>query len=124
MQQLSAVKAYGLDVMQAINEGLIDPTALRALAGLGSHRSVRRSSKNGAGYATGGSITAPGLTQAQSQVQTASDRQSGGQPPIALVAGNEQAMDRLLAGGKRAMLDFIQSNAPAIDGMLSRNRTK
>lgn len=122
MQQLSAVRKYGLGVMEAINQGAIDPTALRSLAGLGSHRQIRRSSKAGAGYATGGTIV-PGITQAQSTAARAADRADAAAPPIALVAGNEQSMDRLLSGGKRAMLDFIKSNAPAIEGMLGRNRS-
>lgn len=123
MQQLSAVKKYGLGVMEAINQGAIDPTALRHLAGLGSHRAMRRSSKGGSGYATGGVITPAGISQAQTATARAADRADAAQPPIALVAGNEQSMDRLLAGGKRAMLDFIKSNAPAIDGILGRNRS-
>lgn len=122
MQQLSAVRKYGTDVMAAINDGLVDPTALRNLAGLGSHRNIRRSSKGGAGYATGGTIV-PGITQAQSTAARAADRADAAAPPIALVAGNEQSMDRLLSGGKRAMLDFIKSNAPAIEGLLGRNRS-
>lgn len=123
MQQLSAVKKYGMGVMEAINQGAIDPTALRNLAGLGSHRSIRRSSKHGAGYATGGAIVPAGVTQAQGAASRAADRADAAAPPIALVAGNEQSMDRLLSGGKRAMLDFIKSNAPAIEGLLGRNRS-
>lgn len=123
MQQLSAVRKYGLGVMEAINQGAIDPTALRNLAGLGSHRHIRRSSKHGAGYATGGAIVPAGVTQAQGAASRAAERADAAAPPIALVAGNEQSMDRLLSGGKRAMLDFIKSNAPAIEGMLGRNRS-
>lgn len=121
MQRLSAVQKYGTDVMEAINNGLIDPTALKALAGIGSHRKMRVAGKHGPGYVSGGTIQ----TQAQAIAATpavAAVRDQG--PTIALVAGNEQSMDKLLAGGKRAMLDFIKANGPAIDGLLSRNRQK
>lgn len=120
MQRLSSVQKYGMDVMEAINDGLIDPTALRALAGIGSHRKMRTSGKHGPGYVSGGSITA----QAQAVAAAAPVEARNDQPTIALVAGNEQSMDALLAGGKRAMLDFIKANGPAIDGMLARNRSK
>ena len=119
MQQLSAVKKYGLGVMEAINDGLIDPTALRALAGLGSHRTIRRNARGPQGLATGGSVlpqgTAQGLASVRAQAPSAG-------PTIAIVAGNEQSMDRLLAGGQRAMLEFIRDNGPAIEGMLASNR--
>lgn len=122
MHRLSAVKKYGLDVMEAINKGAIDPLALRQLAGLRKARAARAAVRSKVGYATGGLITP---AAAQDTVRKASSEADGDQmPPIALVVGNEQSLDRLLAGGKRSMLDFVKANGPAIEATLARHRSR
>ena len=123
VQSLDAVRRYGADFLLALNEGAIDLMALRSLAGLEGRRSVRRTmARSGAlAFAAGGLVPAAGVQQTRQEVAQAGD--AAGQPPIALVVGNEQSLDRLLAGGKRSMLDFMRANAGAIDGILSKNRT-
>lgn len=123
VQSLSAVRKYGADFLLALNEGIIDPMSLRSMAGLESHRKVRRSiQRSGAlHFAEGGLVPAAGVQATRDAVSESSSEEAT--PPIALVVGNDQSLDRLLAGGKRAMLDFIKSNAAAIDGVLARNRT-
>lgn len=123
VQTVDAVRRYGTDVMEAIRTGAIDPLSLRALAGLEGRKNVRRTmSRSGAlAFADGGLVPAAGVQQTRQEVAQAGDAQA--QPPIALVVGNEQSLDRLLAGGKRSMLDFMRANAGAIDGILSKNRT-
>lgn len=123
VQSLDAVRRYGADFLLALNEGAIDPFSVRALAGLEGRKNVRRSiSRSGAlAFAEGGLVPAAGVQQTRQEVAQAGE--AGNQPPIALVVGNEQSLDRLLAGGKRAMLDFMRANAGAIDGILAKNRT-
>ena len=50
MMKLRAVQSYGLNTMNAINEGLVDPMQLRALAGTASYR------KGSLGLALGGEV--------------------------------------------------------------------
>lgn len=119
MQRLSAVKKYGVDVMEALNKGAIDPLALRELAGLSKARKARAAMHKKIGFATGGQITP---TAARETVREAGAEAEAGVPPIALVVGNEQSLDRLLAGGRKSMLSFIKDNAPAIEGHLSKHR--
>lgn len=122
VQTVDAVRRYGSDVMEAIRQGSIDPLSLRALAGLEGRRNVRRSTaRSGAlAFAEGGLV--PQASVQRASMDAATDTGGSAAPPIALVVGNEQSLDRLLAGGKRAMLDFMRSNAGAIDGILSKNR--
>jgi hypothetical protein len=123
VQSLAAVRKYGADFLLALNAGAIDPFAIRALQdGLGSRRNVRRSvARSGAmAFASGGLVPATPAAQA---TRDAAVSQTEAQPPIALVVGNEQSLDRLLAGGRKAMLDFINANAGSIAGSLSKVRT-
>jgi hypothetical protein len=121
VQTVDAVRRYGVDVMEAIRSGSIDPLALRSLAGLDTGRSIRRSvaRSGGMAYADGGLVAATNVQQTRDTIAAS---EGNAQPPIALVVGNEQSLDRLLAGGKRSMLDFMRQNAGAIDGILSKNR--
>jgi hypothetical protein len=123
VQTVGAVRTYGADVMEAIRQGAIDPLSLRSLAGLEGRRNVRRTvARSGAlAFADGGLVPAAGVQATRANLDRSSA--NAAQPPIALVVGNEQSLDRLLAGGKRAMLDFMRSNAGSIDGILSKNRT-
>ncbi len=52
MMRLRAVRSYGLDVMNALNQGLVDPFQMRAMVGLASHR------RGGQGLALGGEVAA------------------------------------------------------------------
>ena len=125
VQTTEAVRRYGLDVMEAIRQGLIDPTSLRALAGLGGQSNIRRSvARSGAmAFAEGGLVPAAGIQAAQATAAVgASDAQD--RPTVAVVVGNEQAADRIFAGGRKAMLDFFKSNSGAINGILGKDRSR
>ena len=98
-----AVKLYGSDIMGMLNTMMIDPTALRAIAGItGRGRAVRRVS---GGAATGGGITS---TSGAPTAQAGSQEPSG--PVTAIVAGTEESMQQMLQGGGNALLDFLREN--------------
>lgn len=104
MMQVDSVRQYGASVMNAINQGLIDPGALKALAGV-SHSPTSRA-PTGKGYAEGGQVNLPESTESESSVTPA------------FIVANDDSMDRMLAGGKSAMLSFIQDNSPTISQLL------
>lgn len=97
-----AVAKYGNAVMDRINQGLVDPTALAGLAGV--RRSAGVSTPRGIGRATGG--------------PTPSTASSGQQPPqqntttvVPAVIADRNSMERLLnGGGNEAMLEFLHDN--------------
>lgn len=123
VQSLDAVRKYGADFLLALNQGALDPAALRSMAGLDSQRKVRRSvSRSGAlHFQDGGLVPAAGVQATREAVRESSEE--SGEPTVALVVGNEQSLDRMLAGGKKAMMDFVRANAAGIDGILAQNRT-
>lgn len=92
------VSEYGGGVMEAIRRRLVDPTALRALAG---GRKLSPARPRG-GFATGGQVG--GGSAAPSAPSSASGVAQ------AVVVANEQSMDRLLAGGASAMRRWLSSN--------------
>jgi hypothetical protein len=93
---------YGHDVMDAINRGLIDPTALRALAGVGRSRK-QISSMPKLGMASGGRTAASTIQSAR--VETSLPRTSA--PVAAYVVASEEAVERLLSGGSQAVVRFM-----------------
>ena len=99
--------------IQELDALMFDPGRLAAAAAQAPQDFLRGTRV----YADGGLVPAAGLQQTRSEVRTATEAQS--QPPIALVVGNEQSLDRLLAGGKRAMLDFMRINASAVSGIIN-----
>jgi hypothetical protein len=108
MVRASSAMRYGHDVLQKINQGLIDPQALRALAGYSSSRrkSVARAPK--LGYAAGGSI-AGGSTRSSSPEFVGS--QVGRQQPTpAYLVANEQMAEMLLNAGAPAFRRFLDEN--------------
>ena len=122
MMKLAAVKNYGGDVMDAINRGLIDPSALRGL--ISGKRSTRHisgiSSRGPAGYAEGGIIQSTiDSTAGASSAGTGSDS-SKVQPVMAV---NDQTMETLLNGGSQAFRRYLQDNAQEFDGILRAGRT-
>ncbi|CAK9074220.1 Uncharacterized protein (Fragment), partial [Durusdinium trenchii] len=100
VQPVRAVAKYGMDAMEMIRRGAVDPQALRSLAGLSGKkaRSVMRGGPN-SGFQQGGLIT----SEVERADSLATSRQADAEtnPPIALVVGNDQSLDRLLAGGKK-----------------------
>lgn len=108
MQRASAVKKYGLDVMDKINRGLINPGALRALAGLGGIRKMKNLNNAGPGFATGGALAGARAAAAAQPVAAAGPASAA--PPTTLFFG-EREMERALgAGAGKAMLRFLREN--------------
>ena len=101
-----SVMQYGADIMNAINEGLVDPTSLRALAGPVSKR-IRMPSAPA--FASGGPV---------------SPSQAGSSPGVhrAVVVPTEAHFDRMIAGGKPALMRFMKNNASEISSVLGKSR--
>jgi len=93
MIRASSALRYGHDVMQAINHGLVNPMALRALVGTGTvHRQVSQMPKRGlvSGGPVSASSTAADTTTFEGQgLDTA--------PTPAYLVADEQALEMLLA---------------------------
>ena len=106
MMKAAAVQKYGADMMAAINQGLVDPTALR---GLQAVRRARRGFPGRMGYADGGEIT-PGNMVPVTQPAGVTE---------AVIVANDEALDRILSGGKGAMLKFFRDNKSTLKGLLS-----
>jgi len=102
VMRTSAVGRYGSDIMAAINRGLIDPSALKAIAG--STKSVRARSLRIPAFAAGGAVAA---------VSTAAPAQSSG-ISRAVVVADERSFERMLAQGRRPMLELLRNEVPSI----------
>lgn len=106
MQRVAAVQTYGADFMDRINRCLIDPYALRAIAGLGGATQMRTSPiSNKRSFASGGVIPSASAAQAGT-----GSNASAAQIPISVVVANDDNVSRLLAGGRNAVIDFMQQN--------------
>lgn len=117
MMRLSAVRKYGIGMMDALNRGMIDPSALPAMSG------VRRSrTRRGAGFALGGEIS-NGVNNS-SEAASLGGGGGGAAPTAAILVANDQAADRLLSGGKRAFLDMVEEFGGDIEGRLSQFRSQ
>lgn len=121
---VSAVKNYGLEVMESIRKGLINPAALKALAGVGKMRSLRAVAHRGPGFQEGG-LVSDQLSIANELAATAdvAEDTAAGQPSQAFLVSNDQMMGTLLAGGKKAFRRFLRDNAQDFDGILRGGRT-
>lgn len=96
-----AAQHYGYAAMNAINSMLVPREAL-------------------ARYSAGGSFGSGTHFNAGGRVSGGEGRDSGSSGMnIAIVAPNEQSMQRLLAGGRNAMLAFMRENAPEVQSILS-----
>jgi hypothetical protein len=121
MMKLDAVRKYGTGIMHAINEGLIDPTSLKSLAGTGGMSRRRRSAR--IGYVDGGEIQ-----QAAAGAQAVADAVGGGQQQQGqtvvqpVLVADDASVSRLLTGGRRGFLDAVRDNSSEIEGILRRNR--
>jgi hypothetical protein len=98
-----AVDTYGLQVMEAINRGLVDPTALKALAGFRGTLTPRRPRVQS--FAKGGQVGGgPGLAQ--------------GGPTVAVLKADDQAVEQLLTGGGAALLRYVRDNSASFNNAL------
>lgn len=99
----ASVKRYGQQVMEAINRGLVDPLSLRALASVRSHPITRPVQP---GFASGGLIS----EQVRSLEVASSPATTKSSPTPAVIVADEQAMDRLLAGGGNALIRYLTTH--------------
>jgi hypothetical protein len=122
VQKASAVRTYGLQVMDAINRRLIDPGLLKGLTGIRKMRAVRQSANTNPGFADGGLVT--------SQIQQIASRLEGdikrsgvadSGPAVAVPVADEQ-LETMLASGKEAFRRFLRDNAGDFDGILRGGR--
>jgi hypothetical protein len=107
MQPIDVVKFYGLPVMEALRNKLIDPLALNAL--VHTRRMVRNSKKRSLGYAEGGQIAQviPERKAEQITDQTPGLRSN---LPIAALPATAETMDKLLHGGSSELRRWLQNN--------------
>ena len=71
VQPVAAVDTYGLDIMERLRRRLIDPLALRAIAGMSKVRAVNSiSSSRRIAYASGGGVTNRGFESVANQSLT------------------------------------------------------
>jgi hypothetical protein len=118
MMRLSAVQKYGIGIMESLNQGLIDPGALASMAG---PRRMSRNTRRKVSYQTGGSVTS-GASKAAAAAPAASAGGGAGLGAALLIA-NDTTAERLLAGGSKAVLDYIDEHGADIEGRLSRFRS-
>ena len=102
VMRLDAVRKYGEGAMAAINQGLVDPSALRSATD-GARATVAASSVSRVGFATGGAVGSSG---------------GGGGSQLGVIVATEEQYGRLLKGGKRAQLEFMSENRDAIRAAL------
>lgn len=123
VHRASAVARYGADVMHALNQGLVDPSQLRSLAGLSASRSqeVRRIRRI-SGFADGGLISGQLAASTQAAAEAARIPQAAAAasgPTPAFIVGNDQAVDRFLRGGKNAFFEFSREHASTLRAIIN-----
>lgn len=99
-----AVKTYGTDFLDMLNGLLLDPAAVRAIAGINRRGAVTRRVA-GAGAAAGGQIS-PRSGSPTAAVAGLSAASSG--PQAAIVVATESAVQQMLYGGRSSMLEFLR----------------
>lgn len=100
-----AVSTYGTEVFEALRRRLIDPAALKAMAGV--RGALKPRVPRVASFAEGGAVSADAtLPSAQPAAQVSLQR--------AVVVADEGTMERLLAQGRRPMLDLLRNEVPQI----------
>jgi len=107
MVRASSAAKYGHDALQKINEGLVDPFALRSLAASGS-ASRRASSIPRRGLVSGGPVISS--SPADSATSFGADLPQQNQSVAAYIVPDELAAQRLLKGGKQAFVRFMDEN--------------
>lgn len=101
--QAPAVNRYGQEFMAAVNNMLIDPTTARGLAKAAKAPSVAASiASSPTGMYAGGRVPVMGTSTSSPAGATQGVR--------AFVVADEQAMDRLVAGGRRTMARYSSTS--------------
>ena len=123
VQKVSAVRRYGVDVMRALNRGLIDPTALRSLMGVRKMANMVTTTQRGPGFQDGGLAT-ENIRQVASNLEAqAGNVVAADTPPAVAMPVGEQEFEQQLAAGKDAFRRFLRANAHDFDGILRGGRT-
>lgn len=125
VMKLDAVRKYGAGFMHALNQGALDPGALR---GMVSRRVTGQRTRRVPGFAAGGLIS-DALSSATQQAtretrraQTATSSPSGGDRTVAAVmVPNDETLDRMLQGGDLAMVRWLRENKSTINSTLGNN---
>jgi hypothetical protein len=117
VQKLSAVRKYGSDIMKALNEGVIDPRALRVLAFGNRGRRSAAFAHASAGYAEGGLVTKASRANIPNGKAQSSETQIPG------LFFSKQQMERALAGGAGVALKrWLRDNNEEIGQLSNSNR--
>lgn len=125
MQPVNAVRRYGIDVMEKMRRGLINPHDLRALAGsVGNVASLRRSVNHGPGFQEGGLIgdQIGDVRDSLASAGEAREDQVASGPTPAFIMADDQSVDRFLNGGKAGFVRFLRENSEEFDGILRSSR--
>lgn len=104
---------YGREALSALNEGLVDPMAFRALANVASGGKAARSAARGPGYARGGSISMPSRSPSPAPV-------AAGGPVVAIMAPTRETADAIFKGGDAEFLELVERNAAAMNRRLDQ----
>lgn len=116
VMRLAAVQRYGADVMNKINDGLVDPSSLRAVVGPDS-RAIR--APRGGSFATGGMISEALAAHGTVMSSAASKLQT---PQRAVVVPDEQSFSRMVAGGHTTLMRWHKDNAAELSGIYQKAR--
>jgi hypothetical protein len=111
------VSQYGADLFEALRRGLIDPTSIRAAAGLAGRSYTRVRPSFGPGFAAGGVVASKVSAPNRGSGSSEGSSQSG--PTPAFVVANDQNAERLLSGGSNGVLNFMRANAGRIKQALN-----
>lgn len=123
VQPKSIVDSYGLQVMEAMRQRLIDPGLLKGLVGLKKFRSFSKASSRGPGYAQGGEVSAVQSARTSIETQAAQFPDSPSGVPLAAVPMNDQTFEQQLAAGTTSFRRFLRRNAKDFDAILRGGRT-
>lgn len=122
VQTVGAVKHYGVEVMQALRNRMIDPSLLKGLAGIKSVRRFQAASR-GPGFQDGGTVS-ENIRQVASNLEAqAGDVVAADTPPAVAFPVNDSTFETMLNSGKGAFRRFLRDNAADFDGVLRGSRT-
>ena len=105
------MRSLGHDFMDRLNRGMIDPTSLRALAGLkgkGASRVAARPVAGAQSFYSGGQVSPA--------------KGGGGGVSRAYIVPDGQTLDRQLSSGRGAMMRFMSDHKDEINSSLGGGR--
>lgn len=109
------VARMGADFFDRLRAGAGDPMALRALVGLGTRSRARSVGRSGPYFQTGGLVSEQLRQVREASERADANRRSGGGggdggEVLPVVPATNATMEKLLQGGKGAMLSFLRKN--------------